>query len=165
MLRAVCLILCILIAEKMAWLTKQCMDGGTVNRSLNTRDAVREGTDELGGCSDIPREKSSHALCVYIYMYVCAFVHVWTCVDMKERHFWPIYRGSLSLCWVRLDCSLYFQLWLYTHFLTEMALWENRCRQNSFKKCESRSFPLNTLKHWIFCTLLKESVGVSFSPS
>lgn len=77
MLRAVCLIPCILIAERMARLTKQRMDGGTVNCSSNTPDAVREGTDELGGCSDIPRENSSHVLCVYIY--ICMYVLLCVC--------------------------------------------------------------------------------------
>lgn len=48
------------------------MDGGTVNCSSNTAGAVREGNDELGGCSDIPRENNSNTLCVYIY--VCMHV-------------------------------------------------------------------------------------------
>lgn len=63
------------------------MDGGTVNCSSNSPDAVREGTDERGGCSGIPRENSSHALCVRVCMYVCAFVGVLACIDMRERHF------------------------------------------------------------------------------
>lgn len=57
------------------------MDGGTVNCSSNTPDAVREGTDELGGCSDIPRENSSHALSVYRYVCACFCV----CVSMYKH--------------------------------------------------------------------------------
>lgn len=56
------------------------MDGGTVNCSSNTPDAVREGTDELGGCSDIPQGKQQpRTLCVCIcvsYVLVCVCEHV-----------------------------------------------------------------------------------------
>lgn len=82
-LRAVCLILCILNVERMRWLRKQCMDGGTVNCSSNTPDAVREGTDELGGCSNIPRENSGHA--VYVCAYVCVCLCVWEHVQAWKK--------------------------------------------------------------------------------
>lgn len=60
------------------------MDGRTVNCSLNTPDAVREGTDELGGCSNVPRENSSHALRVWVCMYICAFVCAGAGIDMRD---------------------------------------------------------------------------------
>lgn len=107
MLRAVCPILWILTAERMAWLTKQCMNGGTVNCSLSTPGVVREWTDELGGCRNIPRENSSLALCVYICVCTCICV----CVNMHRNE-----RKTFLTNLRRTIVSLLGQTWLQLVF-------------------------------------------------
>jgi len=80
-----------------------------MNCSSNTPDAVREGTDELGGCSSIPRENSGHAVYVCAYVCVCAYA----CGSMyrhERKTFLTNLQRKLVTLMVSLDCSLYFQL-------------------------------------------------------
>lgn len=92
------------------------MDGEAVNCSSNTPDAVRERTDELGGCSDIPRENSSHTLCacMCVCLYVWEHVQTWK-KDISDQFTEEVYcfdgsdliaafifnRSSTSISWLR----------------------------------------------------------------